>query len=141
MLLLGWMTLIFCLSAQGGDESSVTSNSFGALLYTLLRSIFPFLQISLDAFVEEYVPLIRKIAHFSEFAVLGILIYLNLWEFSKKNIIVYSSLLSVLYAALDEIHQLFVDGRCCSVKDVLIDSAGALCGILFCHFLKMKWRK
>ena len=33
------------------------------------------------------------------------------------------------YAASDEFHQLFVTGRSAQVRDVLIDSCGALCGL------------
>ena len=35
----------------------------------------------------------------------------------------------VLYAISDEVHQLFVSGRGAQVKDVLIDSAGAIVGV------------
>ena len=50
---------------------------------------------------------------------------------------------SVLYAASDEVHQLFVDGRAGSAVDVLIDSGGALFGILLAvlAFLIFKKRK
>ena len=41
----------------------------------------------------------------------------------------------ILYAASDELHQLFVDGRGAQVKDVLIDSAGSIVGVGIFDFL------
>ena len=39
-------------------------------------------------------------------------------------------LICAVYAATDELHQMFVQGRSCEVRDILIDSLGALTGIL-----------
>ena len=38
--------------------------------------------------------------------------------------------ISTAYAATDEFHQIFVPGRAGMVTDVMIDSSGALAGIL-----------
>ena len=51
------------------------------------------------------------------------------YEFSDLKRIIFSFLLGVEYAAIDEIHQLFVEGRSGQVTDVLIDSIGILLGI------------
>ena len=59
---------------------------------------------------------------------------------SKKTAI-FSFLFSVLYASSDEFHQTFVPGRDGNIVDVLIDSSGALVGILvscIVYFLIMK---
>jgi len=48
----------------------------------------------------------------------------NGWKF-----ILFSLGICVLYAVSDEVHQLFVPGRGRQVRDVLIDSAGAIVGI------------
>ncbi|MDY6314114.1 MAG: VanZ family protein, partial [Clostridia bacterium] len=48
----------------------------------------------------------------------------------KKTTAVISLLCSALYAASDEFHQLFVPGRSGEFRDVCLDSAGALTGIL-----------
>ena len=42
---------------------------------------------------------------------------------------------TAVYAATDEIHQLFVAGRAGRFSDVVIDSAGALLGVLVFAFL------
>ena len=47
-----------------------------------------------------------------------------------KKTVILSFLFSVLYASSDEFHQTFVAGRDGNIVDVVIDSSGALVGIL-----------
>ena len=49
---------------------------------------------------------------------------------SGLKVILLAFLICGLYAISDEIHQLYVQGRSGQVSDVLIDSSGALVGIL-----------
>lgn len=76
--------------------------------------------------------IVRKMAHFSIYALIGTSLLLFIYEFSKK--LVLSSLiaffLSIIYACYDEYRQLSVPGRSGSIKDVFIDSSGALTGII-----------
>ena len=67
--------------------------------------------------------IVRKMAHFSIYALIGISLLLFIYLFSKKLI------LSIMYACYDEYRQLSVPGRSGSIKDVFIDSLGALTGI------------
>ena len=78
--------------------------------------------------------------------VLGVLV-LN--AFGKTGVrgyrhILFSAIVCVLYAATDEIHQLFVPGRGGQIRDVLIDSIGAGTGFIFyfiiCKFVPAKRR-
>lgn len=80
---------------------------------------------------------VRTAAHFSEYALLGFLVMLLVLSFDadfrpafSRHWVRYPVAFGfcVLYAAGDEFHQLFVDGRVADVADVLIDSAGALFG-------------
>lgn len=67
---------------------------------------------------------IRKLAHFTEFFILGgYLCFL----FKKK----ISYLFAVLAAFIDETIQIFTPGRSAKILDVLIDSTGALLGFIF----------
>jgi len=76
---------------------------------------------------------VRKVAHFSEYFCVGLLAYslILLWwkgkVWSGRALIVMQLLLS---ASLDEIHQYFVPGRYAAVKDVLIDCAGGITGMV-----------
>ena len=66
---------------------------------------------------------LRKLAHASEYAVLGLLLLRALGrEWAAVAV-------GVLYAATDELHQHFVSGRHASPVDVAIDAAGVLAGV------------
>lgn len=64
--------------------------------------------------------LAKKGAHFSEYAILYFLIF----RANGKNYIA-SFILTMLYAATDEIHQSFVPGRMAAAYDIAIDFSGA----------------
>jgi len=75
--------------------------------------------------------LIRKLAHFTVYFVLGILTAnaLKTSGVSTFKAVALALAICIVYAATDEIHQMFVPGRGAQVKDVLIDSVGAVVGI------------
>lgn len=67
-------------------------------------------------------PVVRKLAHFMEYALLGGLTFGILrWK---------SVVLCGLYAVSDEVHQYFVPGRSCEVRDCIIDLCGVLTGVI-----------
>ncbi len=74
--------------------------------------------------------LIRKMAHFFCYLILGIL---GMWTLSAYNAEgkrwLIALLFCMLYAVSDEVHQLFVPGRAGKIVDVLIDTAGSATGI------------
>ena len=102
--------VIFLFSSQVGAESSKISNDL----------------------------IIRKLGHFSEYMALGFcsFCYLSNIFIEKdkmkdiKKTVIFSFLFSIFYASSDEFHQTFVAGRDGNITDVLIDSSGALVGIL-----------
>ena len=75
--------------------------------------------------------IVRKMAHFSIYALIGISLLLFIYVFSKKIVLSSSIalLLSIIYACYDEYGQLSIPGRSGNIKDVFIDSLGALTGI------------
>lgn len=120
LLFLSWLILIYLLSAETGDQS-------GSLSDGILLSIAKLLKISdTKAFVDTFGFFIRKLAHFSEYFILYILTYECFKEYNCPKLIVVSVLFCVLYASFDEFHQLFVDGRCGQLSDVMIDSSGSI---------------
>ena len=124
------------------SDSLTTSNKVGELIYRLYVLFAP-KQNTLDViqFLQKYIHLIRKLAHFIEFAILGILFYMNLDTYHYRRRIWLSIVFSVVYAIGDEIHQLFVLNRYCSVYDMLVDSLGAVTGIILFHQLLDLWKK
>ena len=87
--------------------------------------IFAFSSVpSLATDLGTWDTILRKIAHVTEYAILGAL----LTRAVRRPGLALA--LAVAYAASDEVHQLFVEGRHGSPLDVLIDTAGALAGVL-----------
>ena len=81
-----------------------------------------------------------KVEHFTAYFILGFLLSLTLFFQGKyfkikKYFAVVSGLVIGLYAALDEIHQLFIPGRVCDILDWTADMIGTSLGILFIIFL------
>ena len=77
--------------------------------------------------------ILRKLAHITEYAILFFLFWRGLDQsgsFSKKKRLLAAFILTVLYAVTDEYHQTFVSGRSGAVRDVAIDTAGALAGLI-----------
>ena len=75
----------------------------------------------------EYDLLLRKAAHVTEYFILTVLLYRAFkgsFDLNAFWLCVYPATLSLLYAASDEYHQLFVAGREGCVRDVLIDAIG-----------------
>ena len=82
LLLIGWMILVFMFSNQNGNDSSNTSSMFSSLIYNVFNYISGGNIISQVDFLERFIPIIRKLAHFSEYLILGVLSYLNIIEYS-----------------------------------------------------------
>lgn len=131
-----WMAVIFGFSSSDAEESTVQSNSVTELLIKIFEEDYETLS---DAeklqLVEKYDGIVRKIAHFGIFGVLGFLTYFAagslVWipDFRLKPVRI-SLPCCVVFAITDELHQMFVPGRSCQIRDVLIDSSGALSGTL-----------
>lgn len=112
------MGIIFWLSSRTADESSAQS---GAILQWLI-SIFG------DNLFTDFI--VRKAAHCLEFTGLCVLFNLAFYQTRKKIMPIISIACTSLYAASDEFHQLFVDGRSCQFTDWIIDSCGAILGTI-----------
>lgn len=121
-----WMAVIFFLSHQGAGSSSTLSSGITKTIHDLITTLLPWLDLDLDFFHV----LVRKGAHFTAYLILGLLVsYARRPEGPKSYGSVF--LFCMLYAMSDEFHQTFIPGRSGELRDVLIDSAGALSGILF----------
>ena len=132
-------SLIFFFSSQNGDESTKTSSGVVRFILSIFIGDFNLLNLEEQNFlILKYSHLIRKLAHFSEFALLSFsfFCYLSTTENrrDKRVRIAYSFILCFLYALGDEFHQFFSSNRSPRFKDVLVDSSGGLFGI-FLAFL------
>lgn len=117
MLSLLCMGVIFYLSSRTSDESGAQSGALLSWLQNLLGTN------ALTDFI------VRKLAHFLEFTGLCLLLS-GAFVFSfGKNKMPWGLVCTSLYAATDELHQLFVPGRSCELRDWGIDTCGAVLGI------------
>ena len=78
---------------------------------------------------------VRKCAHVIEYAVLALLlwrVFRNTRVLGAKALVIFGAVMlgCALFAASDEFHQMFVKSRTPSVRDVLLDIAGAILGLL-----------
>ena len=129
ILLILLMLLIFCFSAQPAEESNETSSRFcmmaAKLIYRRFASYTPEVQ---KIITEGLTYTVRKMAHFTEYAFMGLLWYVFLRK--KKLNILLSVGATGLYAVSDELHQRFVAGRSGQISDVLLDTCGGCFGVL-----------
>ena len=146
-ILIGFLVMMYCLSAQNGNDSLKLSNSVLDLIYDWIKSLGNYRLGPISNWINSFegnslyyvVGLyIRKLAHFCEYFILFILSYECFKEYKIKYVIILSLLFCLACSGLDELHQLFVLGRAASFKDCLIDLAGSVCGYLFWHHLCKK---
>lgn len=116
--------------------SIASSSEFSALntsqvIRPLILWVFPNLSEERVAAIHF---LTRKLAHFSEYAVLGMLSARafagSANDFVQRRWFQVALLLIVAYALLDEFHQSFVPSRTASIYDSAIDVAGGLTALL-----------
>ena len=130
ILVVVWMIVIFNLSNMSRDNSDKTSRE---LLYKIVSVTNSNKSDSdKEIIVDKYNIFIRKCAHVTEYLILSILIYLALiyTDIDMNKSIIFSIIISIIYACSDEIHQLFVSGRGGQIRDVFIDSIGVLISMM-----------
>lgn len=135
-LLLMLYSIIFQFSAQDAEESGSLSQQISVRCVGILNSLSggDWSEDEMTGLAADFEHPIRKLAHFSEYACMGILVYTLLVQWMKPGRGMY--LLTVawvfLSAACDEFHQYFVPGRYASLADVMLDTCGGAFGVLFC---------
>lgn len=138
ILLIVWMIIIFLFSNQTASKSQSVSDGFTLKLVDCFSTI---LNKNLDAsdkakIVKKLIFFIRKCAHFTEYFILGLLVFLNLDAYHCNRKLLFSILFCFLYACTDEFHQIFLDGRTANFLDVLIDTFGGFVGSCLVLFIK-----
>ena len=121
--------MIFFFSAQDGDASQKTSAGIVRWAITLLVSGFDSLALAEQNTIYDTATfLLRKGAHFAEFALLGFFVRLLLRSYRARRGWLWTWIAGTAYACTDELHQFFSSARNASLVDVAIDSAGVACG-------------
>ncbi len=129
------MVLIFWFSSKQADDSNNSSLKIANKVLSIYETIthHKYYEEEKVTILNEINHIVRKTAHFCEYALLSFLFAFHIWVISIRNkrLFLIPILLSFLYASFDEFHQTFVSGRAGMFRDVLLDSAGAATGSLF----------
>ena len=135
-----WMGFIFYMSAQPASESARMSGTIGERIARFLRPDYASIPTAeWQAYVSGIDHIVRKTAHLTEYLILGVLLsidMLNLWKRKRSpdksvrviSVLFFAWLIGAVYAASDEFHQFFVEGRSMEALDVGIDSLGVCIG-------------
>ncbi|HET7536410.1 MAG TPA: VanZ family protein [Candidatus Didemnitutus sp.] len=131
-----WMGVIFAMSTGLGSMEHTS-----LIVEPLLRWLNP--HITAEGLAQAHF-LVRKCAHFTEYALLAFLtqraVARSLYPEGGGNLLKVAGVTLVLimaYAATDEFHQLFVEGRGPSLHDVMIDTLGGFTALA----VPLLWRK
>jgi VanZ family protein len=129
-LTLAWAGLIFYLS------TGTFGTQFSA---SLLAKILAFLHVSVSPMAFHTLhTLVRKLAHFTEYAIFSVLLYLNFLPYLRSpwrtRAAIWAISIAAAYSLTDEFHQLFVPGRTASLRDSGLDSLGAVFGIFVIYW-------
>ncbi len=110
----------------------MSSRNTGSFIYSLLAPFWPHID---PMKFGEFHALLRKVGHFVGYGILSFLLF-RAWKATLKTDhparwtwlwAAVSFFMSALVASLDEWHQTFIPSRTGTYKDVLLDSAAALC--------------
>ena len=122
ILLIVAVLFIWGNSMKPGEESLEDSGAVKAFVDGIFEAL------GMDAEIGEL--FIRKLGHFAEYFLLGLIACFAVWQHSFPKKPYVSAAFCAVIAAIDETIQLFVDGRNGNILDVLLDSFGAICAIL-----------
>ena len=137
------VALIACIAfifSNSMAVAAVSEQSSGRVLH-LMQAVLR--RLGHPALAERLtMHIVRKLAHFCEYALEGFLLMLCMRVYSRHPLrhITVPMLGGVLTALTDETIQLFSEGRSSQVTDVWLDSAGVLAGILAALLLMGLWR-
>ena len=133
LLLILWVTFIFSNSMDNADASTLKSGAVLALLRRILGSE--------GAALTEFI--VRKTAHFTEFAIEGILLLSVVKGYTMRPLrfLGWPLLAGLMTALTDETIQLFSLGRSSQVTDVWIDFAGVVTGTLLAFLVQALVRR
>lgn len=128
LLVIIWMLLIFIMSSFNSAESSNQSNFIVNIIVNILNINN----------IDTLNLIIRKLAHFTEYFILGLLVYNMIYNYNKKTFI--AIIICILYAISDELHQMLVPGRSYQLLDITIDSLGSISAIYILKTLINKFK-
>lgn len=135
--LIGTFSIIFGFSNQDSKTSGGISQKVTEFIIKFIPSIQQKEENQREEVIDIIESVIRKIAHFSIYTLVGFLLMslMSTYKIKEINQIGTSLIIGVIYASTDEIHQAFIPGRGPQITDVMLDSLGVLTGIFISMLL------
>ena len=124
-----WTGFIISMSTQNAEKSTGVSRG---ILKSILLTIYKITNIAISP--DTVHNLFRKLAHFTEFFILGLFVVLFLKSINKNKL--FAVIYGFIVAFSDELTQLFMGGgRSMQFSDMLIDISGVLFAVLIIYFI------
>ena len=141
--LIGTFSTIFGFSNQNSKTSGGISQKVTEYIVRFIPNIQQLEEVQKEEVIDRIESVIRKIAHFTIYTLVGFLLMSLMLTYKMKEIdqIGISLIIGVVYASTDEIHQAFIPGRGPQITDVMLDSLGVLTGIFISILLLEIFRK
>ena len=126
---------IFSNSMKDGKASSQQSDKVVDIVRPSAEFLLPIVNVEPSDSVISGI--VRNLGHFSEFTLLGCFAFITVRALTcrKRLWLLLPFSYCAVTACIDEAIQLTSPGRACQISDILTDSAGALCGMLFAFLL------
>lgn len=128
--------MIFSFSAQDAEQSGGLSHRISETCVEVVEDVAGknWTDVVKKQLIDSFEHPIRKMAHFTEYCWMGILVYVmwRPWLERGRRLYWLIPVWVFLSAAGDEFHQLFVPGRHAGIEDVLLDTCGGLFGMILC---------
>lgn len=132
ILLLCTFFVIFGFSSQDGETSGGLSQKITKQFLEKFKKYNELDENDKSVISKRLEKVVRKIAHFSIYALVGFLLMgiMCTYKIKIKWGIIITLMLGIIYATSDEIHQGFTPGRSPKVTDIYIDTLGVATGSL-----------
>ena len=132
LLLIGTFFIIFRFSSQNGTQSKGISTKVTEVILEKSSKYNQLDNKEKKKVFNRANAVIRKIAHFSIYTLVGLLLMgiMTRTKLKDKRRILITVVIGIIYATLDEFHQSFSPGRTPKITDIYIDTLGVILGIL-----------
>ncbi len=140
-LIRNWLPVVVWLGIIAFESTgTMSSENTGSILYSILLAISGHVT---PHFVAMLNAVLRKCGHFIGYAVLSLLVFRAVRITLERTVALRAAAIAVLFtavvASLDEWHQTLLPNRTGALRDVVLDSFGAICmQVLILAFLRAR---
>ena len=143
ILLVCTFFIIFGFSSQNGEQSGGISRKVTETILKVSSKYNKLEEEEKEVVLHRTESIVRKMAHFSIYTVVGFLLMglLSTYKLKDKWRIIMTIVIGILYAISDEFHQSFSPGRSPKITDVYIDTLGIIIGALFVILIRKIYKQ